>query len=91
MDLVLIKLDSPEWDFMWNWLENHPLNKGLDNPSLATNGSESWQYMGSLKQKNRLIHQFRHRNHPVTNSIQSISVQNSPAFTTEQIYKQHKL
>jgi hypothetical protein len=91
MELVLIKQDSPEWEFMWNWLESHPLNKGLENPSLATNGTESWQYMGSLQNKKVVIHQFRHRNHPVTQSIQSVSVNSSEAFTTDQIHRESKI
>jgi len=76
---------------MWNWLENHPLNKGLDSPSLAPNNGEHWQYMGSLKHKERVLHQFRHRLHPVTNNVQSVSVKSSEGFTPDQIHKEYKL
>ena len=89
MELVLIKPESPEWDFMWKWLEDHPLNKDID--TLAPNEGEHWQYMGSLKQKDRLLHQFRHRKHPVTNTVQNVSVQSSEAFTPDQIHKEYKL
>lgn len=91
MELVLIKQDSPEWEFMWNWLESHPLNKGLENPSLALNGTEGWMYMGTLKNKDKYIHQLRHRNHPVTQSIQTVSVNSSEAFTTDQIHRESKI
>jgi hypothetical protein len=91
MELVLIDWESPEWEFMWNWLENHPLNQGLDSPSLASNNGEHWQYMGSLKQKDRILHQFRHRNHPVTNNIQTVSVQSSDLFTPDQIIRTYNI
>ena len=91
MELVLIKTDCPEWDFMWNWLASHPLNKGLDEPTTALNENEAWQYMGSYQQKERLLHTFRHRNHPVTNSRQQVSVQSSEAFTQDQIHRTDKL
>ena len=91
MKLILIKIDSPEWDFMWNWLENHPLNKGLENPTSATNDGENWRYMGSFKQGERVIHEFRHRNHPVTNQRQDVKVEASKELTQEQIQKEYKL
>ena len=91
MNLILIEPNSPEWEFMWNWLENHPLNKGLEFPSLATNDGENWQYMGSYKEKEKVIHSFRHRNHPVTNSVQTVSVDASTGLTDDQIKKEYRL
>lgn len=91
MKLVLIEIDSIEWNYMWNWLSNHPINKDLEEPSIALNEGESWQYMGSLKQGDRLIHQFRHRNHPVTQNIQSVSLEASSGMTPEQIHKDYRL
>lgn len=90
MNLILIKANSPEWDFMWKWLEDHPINKGLEEPSIALNDSEAWQYMGSWQQDDRVIHSFRHRNHPVTNSIQNVSVHASKDLTLDQIEKTFK-
>lgn len=90
MELVLIKQDSPEWEFMWNWLESHPLNKGIENPSLATNGTESWQYMGSLQSKQVILSRFRHRNHPLTNNVQHLTVEHKD-FNQESIIKKVKL
>ena len=91
MELVLIEPDSPEWTFMWNWLAAHPLNKDLDQPTITQNGTEAWQYMGSFKQGARVIHEFRHRNHPTTNSLQTLKVSASDDFTKEQINKTFKL
>lgn len=90
MNLILIKPNSPEWDYMWKWLEDHPLNKDIQEPSTALNDGEAWQYMGSWQQDDRAIHSFRHRNHPVTNSIQSVSVQASENLTPDQIEKTFK-
>lgn len=90
MNLILIKPNSPEWEFMWNWLESHPINKGIENPSLALNNEEAWQYMGSYQQGDKVIHEFRHKNHPVTNNIQSLKLNASKLFTSDQILKTFK-
>lgn len=91
MELILIEPNSPEWDFMWNWLASHPINAGLEDPSTAQFGEEAWQYMGTYKQDDRIIHTFRHRNHPVTQTIKNLSVSGSPEFTQEQIKKKFRL
>lgn len=75
MELVAIKQGSPEWDFMWNWLEQHPINKGLDEPKVADNQNEQWHYMGSYLHGDKLISEFRHRMHPTTNNIAKASVE----------------
>jgi hypothetical protein len=64
MEMILIKRDSQEWNNMWDNLAIHPINEGIEEPSVALNESEGWQYMGSFRQDNRIIHEFRHRNHP---------------------------
>ena len=91
MELVLIKPESIEWNYIWQWLENHPINKDIENPTLATNNGESWQYMGSYKQGNRLLHSLRHRCHPLTDRVETLSLQNSTEFTLDQIYNEYKL
>ncbi len=91
MELALIDPSSTEWEFMWNWLASHPINEGLENPSVALNEGQAWQYMGSYKQKERVIHTFRHRNHPVTKGIKNLSVSASKELTPEQISKTFRL
>lgn len=91
MELALIEPDSPEWHFMWKWLGDHPLNKDIENPTLALNNGEGWMYMGSFKQGDRVVHEFRHRIHPTTNTLQSLKVSASEEFTKEQINKTFKL
>lgn len=91
MELVLIEPNSPEWYFIWTWLEAHPINKGITEPSIALNNGESWQYMGSYMQDNRVLHSIRHRHHPVTDTVCNVSVAASPSFTQEQITKRFRL
>lgn len=72
MDVVLIKENSPEWDRMWDWVASHPINEGLEEPSLSLNSAnnEYWQYLGSFRNNGIIIHEFRHASHPLTNSIE---------------------
>lgn len=90
MELVLIEIDSAEWNYMWNWLASHPINEGIENPSLALNDGEAWQYMGSYKQGDRVLSQFRHRNHPKTNTVYSTSIEHKN-FDINCIVKSFKL
>lgn len=91
MDFILIKPDTKEWEYMWNWLAVHPLNEGLEEPTVATYQSESWQYVGSYRDKNRLIHEFRHRIHPVKQERVLLAVKASDDFTEDQIMKSYKI
>ena len=91
MKLILILPNSPEWDYMWNWLENHPINASLSEPTTALNENEAWQYMGSFKQGERVIHEFRHRNHPLTNTRQDLKLEASKNLTQDQIQKEFNL
>lgn len=87
MDIVIVGQGSPEWDEMWNKLNDHPLNEGLEEPKSAFNNGEVWQYMSSYYQNGKILHEFRHRNHPKTNNIQRVVFEGSDKFTTEQISK----
>jgi hypothetical protein len=87
MDLVLIKEGTDEWNAMWSIIETHPINEGLDEPKAAFNQGESWQYMGSSRQGDKVIHSFRHRQHPKDNQRKNVSFYASDKFTDEQIDK----
>jgi len=91
MELILIKQDSPEWEYMWNFLANHPVNEGLEEPKVALNEDEAWQYMGSFKHEDKVIHEFRHRYHPVTMNRYNLKFNASKEFTNEQIEKTIKI
>ncbi len=87
MQIIFVKRDSPEWDFMWLWLELHAINEGLENPIVAENDGEVWQYIGSFKHLNKTVHEFRHRNHPRTNKLYEAPLPASDTFTDDQIEK----
>ena len=91
MELVLIKIDSDEWNYMWEYVDKHPLNEGLEDPSTALNGEERWMYMGSYKQGDKVVHSLRHRFHPLTQKVEELSLHASPDFGPEQIQKKFKL
>lgn len=91
MELVLIKIGSLEWSYMWEWLGNHPINEGLDKPSVAYHYGEVWEYMGSFKQKDKLIHSFRHRSHPRHGQRIDLHVEASENLTNEDILKEIKM
>ena len=97
MELVLLVIDSPEWEYMWRWVAEHPINNGLAEPSVAFNDNktwmygETWQYMGSYKQGNKVVHSLRHRFHPLTHRVEELSLHASPDFGPEQIQKKFKL
>ncbi len=85
MELITVKRDTAEWLHMWLWLELHPINVDLDNPMECENEGETWQYMGSFKNKGKVIHEFRHRNHPKTNGVYTASLEASDTFSDDQI------
>lgn len=90
MKYVLLKQESKDWEIMWNWLAVHPINEGIENPSLALNQEEAWQYMGSYKSGDKLISEFRHRLHPTTNNIHKLVFKHD-GFEEESIAKEINL
>lgn len=91
--MILIKVGSNEWHYMWNWLKAHPLNVDQEDPYTAMHPEtkECWQYMGSYKNGNRVISEFRHRNHPLTNKMEKLSVNASNEFNGDDIEKTLKI
>ncbi len=87
MDLVLIKKDSPEWEYMWQWLADNPLNSDLSDPRTAANKDIIWRYNGSYGQGKRVIHHFRHECHPTLNEPKDLYVSASEKITDNDIEK----
>ena len=87
MEMVLIKQGSNEWNKMWQQLADHPLNEGIDEPTLALNEGEVWQYMGSFKNDSRIIHEFRHRIHPKFSRREYFKFFGSDTISDEDIEK----
>lgn len=91
MELVIIKEGSNEWNYIWDYIAKHPINEGVDNPKVALNNDEAWQYMGSYKQDNKVIHTARHRSHPKTNNRYNLTFAASNDFNEEEIGKTIKI
>lgn len=87
MKIVFVKRDTAEWLFMWLWLELHPINANINEPTVALNDGECWEYMGSFKHMDKTVHEFRHRNHPATNDRYLASLSASDTFSDDQIEK----
>ena len=91
MELILITPESSEWEYIWNWLENHPINKDLPDPSEALNNNHKWEYYGSLRQDKDVIHLLRHNHHPVTNNVLELKLKASGELDLTQIKKTIRL
>lgn len=91
MEFILVEQDTTEWHYIWEWLSQHPINENLDDPTLALNNEEVWQYTGSFRQDNKVIHSLRHRCHPRTNTRMDLSLVASNTWSEEQIKKTIKL
>ena len=88
MEMVLFKQGSNEWNWMWEQLAAHPINKGLSEPTVAENNGQTWQYMGSFSNPMGLIiHEFRHRMHPIDNERHYYKLIASPNIIAEDIEK----
>jgi hypothetical protein len=84
MELVIFKSESEPFNFMWEWLQNHPINEGLSEPKVAENQGQAWEYMGTFVNGEKAISDFRHRCHPATNDLYKVSVEH-PSFNKEDI------
>jgi len=85
--MIIVKRDSDEWNYMWEYVATHPLNEGLPDTSIAMNQGEAWQYMGSFKQDSKVIHEFRHRFHPKTQKREYIKLNGNDNLGTDDIEK----
>lgn len=90
MELVLLKRESAEWNSMWERLSQHPINVGLEEPIVALNEGEAWQYMFSFFNGDKILHEFRHRNHPTTNKVERIIFNGGNDFSDDQIEQRKK-
>jgi hypothetical protein len=91
MDLVLVEIGSPEWNFIWLYVDSHPINEGIEQASLILTDGVGWEYMGTLMQGDKAIHQVRHKNLPKTDGVYNLTFNASEGFTHEQIAKKFRL
>lgn len=81
-DIGFVRQGSREWASMWNKLAKEPINKGLEEPTVAfePEWGEAWQYMGSHKAGRTWWHEFRHRLHPVANERVYVRIKANKSF-----------
>ena len=77
MEMVILKRDSSDWNYAWDWLKAHPINEGLEEPHVGFNNGEVWQYLLTYRNGDKLITEFRHRCHPVTQDVYRVSVEHT--------------
>ena len=87
MELIFVKPESAEWNDMWDKLSLHPLNEDYPEPSTVLNQGEQWQYMGSFKLDNRILHEFHHRMHPRFERREDVKFPASELLVPEDIQK----
>lgn len=88
--IYIVKNQGSEWHYMWAMLGIHPINNGLkgkpmskNDPTVAYNKGEAWEYTVTGIQEGRMTHCFRHRNHPKTNQREYVLIPVSDGFTIE--------
>jgi len=90
MELVLLIPESEAWEEAWTFIHDHPINEGLDEPSVAMNDGEAWQYVGTFLNNGKAISSFRHRLHPKTGGLYNVSYEHKE-LQEDQIQKKFKL
>jgi hypothetical protein len=84
------KSNVDEWNYMWKMLAESPINSSLtgeigteNDPTVACNDEEVWQYMDTSLYAGELKHCFRHREHPATNRREYVQISVSKDFHKE--------
>ena len=85
MDFVILKQGSPTWEHIWDEIAKNPINNGIDNPSIAMNEGEAWQYMGTILDGTKYLSDFRHRCHPYNSLPKYITIEHPDGIPDEDI------
>jgi len=91
MELILIKPQSNEWNYLWEWLAIHPINEDLEEPQTALHNGFAWEYMGSYMNGKKVLHTFKHRFHPKTLKEHNLALNASKDFTIDDIATKTKI
>ncbi len=75
MEILIVKKNSLEWDFMFLWLQLNVIDLS------------DWEYMCSYRQQNKTYHEFKCRNQFISHK----HVEASQSLTDEQIEKYIKI
>lgn len=78
-DIKLMEFGSAEW--IRAWQSRTQITGDDDFEAEDPQTREVWQYMGSVKIAGRWVHQFRHRNHPVTKNRWYVNVPAHPSWS----------
>ena len=89
IDLVLLKVGSPEFQWMWNEVANHPVNEGIEFPTISFNPEidACWIYKYSIRRDNEVLHELIHMRHPITEDKYNLIINASPHFNEGDIEK----
>lgn len=90
MDLILLT-QGKEWDMIWDWLAKHPINENVPDPTLGLHNGYAWEYMGTYHHRDRYLHNFRHKCHPLTNGLKELVLTGSEYIDPDEIAKSFKL
>lgn len=83
--MLILKLDSKEWDYMLTYLNEHPINEGRPFPT--PNDEIKWKYMGTYRHNGKVLHDFLHKNHPMINEEKKLVFSASKELRDEDIEK----
>lgn len=81
---IFVPPENHEWPIMWQKLADQ--YNAPDFLSKCPQTGEVWQYMGTVAAFDNVYHEFRHRNHPTTNTRLNVKIHASDAF-----FERHKL
>ena len=63
--IKFIDRECSEWSLMWQSLAKMEVNN--DDPVCDNEETgDCWQYMGTFEKVAKVVHEFRHRRHPLT-------------------------
>ncbi len=85
-EVLFIKPEHPEWEYMWALVAQHPLNEGVEEPTVADFSYECWQYMDTSLYGGELKHCFRHRCHPNTHCREYLHLPVSESLKSKTVF-----
>jgi hypothetical protein len=91
MDFIILKQNSPTWEYIWDELAKNPINDGLEHRSIAMNDGEAWQYFGTITDGKKWYSDFKHRLHPYNNLPKYITIEHPNGIPDEDITSRRQI
>jgi hypothetical protein len=92
---IHVECDSAEWNYMWESLGKHEMNKGIFEPDVALYDHNVWYYLGTEIVHDeptfdkfglfRIQHIFHHHCHPKTKRQEYLRIPPSQEFIQRMI------